>query len=269
MCIIILNKKNSTLSDDILKNSFLSNPDGSGFAYSINNKLYIIKGIFELDKFIETYKTIKEVSESDILIHCRISTGGKIDKNNCHPHIIHNDCCLAHNGILNIKPTKTKSDTKVFIDTYLKNFSTDDLMFNTSLIQLIEFSIGLENKFVLMNNSGQTTIYNQQSGHIDTDNNWYSNLSYKITQTINNYSIIDYQLYDLIESLTPDDFSEIGSDPYIDLQTLSLYREKLFDDSDFMKLSKYSPEIYDYYLELRLNSRFYYNNESRLYSYEY
>lgn len=254
MCIIILNKKDSVLSDDVLKNSFENNPDGAGFAYvDKNNALKVVKGIFELKQFLETYKQIKAESSGDVVIHCRISTGGKIDKNNCHPHVIHDDLVLFHNGILNnVTPTKTESDTKIFIKKFLDCFDTNNLLFNKELLNLIEYSIGGGNKFVLFSNKGMV-ILNEKAGHRDEAGNWYSNDSYKQQKILsffnyNNNYYTDADIYYYIDELTADDFQTIGKNPYLDLITYQLYKRNSFPE-DMILLKLYDDEIYRYYIE--------------------
>ena len=179
MCIAILKTKEGIITDDALRNSFNNNKDGRGIAFTINNQLYYVKGIFDVNTFIETVRKYEKLCDNNMLIHCRISTGGNIDKANCHPHVINNTCVMIHNGIIHDLPIeKDNSDTVIYCRDILSKFSTDDLMHNKALHRLIIKDIGSYNKFVFLNNLGEYTILNEKCGVWD-NGVWYSNTSYK------------------------------------------------------------------------------------------
>ena len=241
MCIAILKTKEGVITDDALRNSFNNNKDGSGIAFTINNQLYYVKGIFDVNTFIETVRKYEKLCDNNMLIHCRISTGGNIDKANCHPHVINNTCVMIHNGIIHDLPIeKDNSDTVIYCRDILSKFSTDDLMHNKALHRLIIKDIGSYNKFVFLNNLGEYTILNEKCGVWD-NGVWYSNTSYK-PRTIYKYETAsekknkynsstlyknDYSSYDdngwysnyLTNSkdtdYTKDDFSILNHDEYL------------------------------------------------------
>lgn len=97
MCIAIVKPQNKTISDEYLENCFENNSDGAGIAYANNGKLYIVKGIFDKQKFIQVVRKAEKFAEGDMLIHCRIGTSGLKNKNNCHPHIVNNNLVMIHN----------------------------------------------------------------------------------------------------------------------------------------------------------------------------
>lgn len=179
MCIAILKTKTGVITDEALKNSFESNSDGAGFAYTIDNQLIIEKGIFHSQTFIERFRVIEQIADDSILIHCRIGTSGLRDANNTHPHIISDKLCLIHNGILDINVPKnsTESDTVLFIKKYLNCLTPADLK-NETIQHLISTIIGCYNKFVFLDNEGNYTIINEDEGKWD-NGCWYSNTSYK------------------------------------------------------------------------------------------
>ena len=83
MCIAILKTKDGNITDEQLLNCFDNNPDGAGLAYTKDNKIIVVKGIFEATQFVEEYH--KAVAEADgaMLVHCRIGTSGFKDYTNC------------------------------------------------------------------------------------------------------------------------------------------------------------------------------------------
>lgn len=179
MCIAILKTKDGNITDEQLKNCFDSNPDGAGIAYSKNGKLYMIKGIFKSDEFINAYHNAVNEADGAMLIHCRISTSGNVDKLNCHPHVVNDECVMIHNGILSIDVPKDSkvSDTVLYVEKFLKPLHKD-FMKDEGIINLITHDIGAGNKFVFLNNMGEYAIANEKAGHWK-NGVWFSNYSYQ------------------------------------------------------------------------------------------
>lgn len=270
MCIAILKTKDGNITDEALRTSFEHNKDGAGIAYTVNEKLIIEKGIFNIDEFITKVRNAEKIADNNILIHCRIGTSGLKDANNTHPFLIHEDSCLIHNGILDIDVPKgsTKNDTQLFIEQYLKCFSTSDLLNHIGLIKLIEKVID-SNKFVIMDNKGNYRIFNEKEGHWN-NGVWYSNESYKTFKFVNTTNYMygwgykydeddfdekernateDYfYLFDLIDSYDLDDFIQLGINPFIEPQYL--YLSYMQEDNSMIRLKDYDADLYDYYFEM-------------------
>ena len=179
MCIAILKTKDGNITDEQLLNCFDNNPDGAGIAYTKDNKIFIVKGIFDAKQFVEEYH--KAVAEADgaMLVHCRIGTSGFKDYTNCHPHIVSDECVMIHNGILSIDVPKDSkvSDTVLYVEQYLKPLPKD-FMLNDGIMSLITDHIGAGNKFVFLNNHGDFSIANEKAGHWK-NGVWFSNYSYE------------------------------------------------------------------------------------------
>jgi predicted glutamine amidotransferase len=192
MCIIASIKADtSVINKSTLIN--MSNNNGHGFGISwiddgdiktfktMNQDDFVSKALDVQTKFAKT---------SDILIHCRIATSGKTNIDNCHPFKVNDSTVFAHNGVLTcVEPTKTKSDTRVFNDTILKQFKPDFLASKKTrefLEELID-----SDKFVFLTTNPKlkynTYIINKHYGET-VDGIWFSNTSYKArtyTTTIN------------------------------------------------------------------------------------
>ena len=179
MCIAILKTKDGNITDEQLLNCFDNNPDGAGLAYTKDNKVFIVKGIFDAKQFVEEYH--KAVAEADgaMLVHCRIGTSGFKDYTNCHPHVVSDECVMIHNGILSIDVPKGSkvSDTVLYVEQYLKPLPKD-FMLNDGIMSLITDHIGAGNKFVFLNNHGDFSIANEKAGHWK-NGVWFSNYSYE------------------------------------------------------------------------------------------
>jgi predicted glutamine amidotransferase len=115
---------------------------------------------------------------TNIVIHFRIATSGGVNYENCHPFKVNEDIFFCHNGILDIEvPIYSKiNDTQIYNNTFLKGLPSNFVQ-NDSLMQLIEFSIGANNKFVFLDSYGDFYIINENAGNWHKGA-WYSNKSY-------------------------------------------------------------------------------------------
>lgn len=263
MCIAILKTKNGIITDEALRNSFEANPDGAGIAYTVKGEVIIEKGIFKVNKFISKVRKAEKVCDGNMLIHCRIGTSGGINKLNCHPFLVHDDLAMIHNGVLDIQvPMNSKiNDTQIYINEYLKGFTTDDLIRNKNLQKLIEYSIG-RNKFVFLSSKNEYAIINESAGHW-VDGVWYSNTSYQTVQYYPNWYYEEQEvitpkekdtLKNTITNLSAEQILEIGDYPYIDtigsLDKLYNVNDFEFGDEYYIPLEEVSSELYDLYIEM-------------------
>ncbi len=252
MCIAIVKPQGTIISDEYLENSFDNNKDGAGIAYAKNGHLYIIRGIFNKEEFIKTVREAEKVAEGDMLIHCRISTSGRINKENCHPHVVNDSLVMIHNGILDIGvPTKSPiSDTVIFIKEYLKDLPKDFIK-NKSIIKLIEKTIGTYNKFAFLNNKGESVICNPQEG-IFENGIWYSNNTYTYGwhNIYVDYDEFDDYLEDYIHCLEDEDFELLGNYPLIDKESWELIPYDISKNGNerYILLQEYSQKLYSAYL---------------------
>jgi predicted glutamine amidotransferase len=226
MCIAILKTKNGIITDEELRNSFENNSDGAGIAYTHNNALMIVKGIFDVETFIKTVRQAEMIADNNMLIHCRIGTSGLNDKENTHPFVINNNICLIHNGILDITVPKGSkiNDTQIFINKYMKGIKNDTIMKNKTFHNILEEMIGSSNKFVILNNKGEFTIINEKAGNWENgcwfSNNGHKNPRVKHTTAFRNweryynnyYSTNCCYAYDIDEDDYEDDYDELPFD---------------------------------------------------------
>lgn len=175
MCIAIAKTSGSTISAEVLRNSFESNPDGAGFAFTRNGRLVVRKGFFTANELIAAYRA--EVSRDDVaIVHCRLASHGIIATSNCHPFLVSDEWAVIHNGVLPWRSTRLISDTRMFVGDYLTP--------NSSRIDTSEFCdetaelIGQFNKLVFLSFDGRIRIINESAGHWDKGC-WFSNLSYQ------------------------------------------------------------------------------------------
>lgn len=183
MCIIIYKPEKAHVDKATLKNCFSNNDDGAGFMYVEDGQLHVMKGYMDFKPFYKAWRDNVNDKQKAVL-HFRIRTHGALDKFNTHPHIVSDGVAIAHNGILSNHCTSNQlSDTAVFVKRVLAGLPFD-FYYNESVNELVEDSIGLGNKMVLMSKTGKVVIYNEYGGDW-SDNCWYSNKSYKYRSTLN------------------------------------------------------------------------------------
>lgn len=194
MCIAIYSLKGNDIpNEDILKNCYLNNPDGAGFAFNKDGKVQIVKGFMSFDSFISSFKKYNEkysFKDRGVLIHFRIATHGGVNVGCCHPFpissnekllkktILVSDYAVIHNGIIFLTADKKSSlsDTMLFIKDYLTKISSNRGWFynkkNTELIYELT-----DSKMAVLNGNGDITA--TEGFHKGDDGNYYSNTSYK------------------------------------------------------------------------------------------
>ena len=110
MCIILTCAPFRRPDEQTLKTCWDNNPDGAGFMFSRDGKVYGNKGFMTYDKLKSALKSVPD--SSPLVIHFRIATSGGIATRTCHPYpvtcsmrLLHaskwvSDCGLAHNGVI-------------------------------------------------------------------------------------------------------------------------------------------------------------------------
>lgn len=178
MCIAILNTKKVTLKKQTLKNCWDNNSDGAGMLYVDNGTLKVFKEMDDFNVFYNKYLDIRKThKDSQIVLHFRISTHGKINKTNCHPFLVDKNIGFVHNGIISGMPHSNDfSDTYMFNELYLKKLPRKFEQ-NEAIKSLIEDFIGT-NKLIFLDSDNNATIFNEKAGTWDNDC-WFSNTTYK------------------------------------------------------------------------------------------
>jgi predicted glutamine amidotransferase len=182
MCIAILNTTN-TINKETLQQCWKSNPDGAGMIYISKGQLVTFKEMTNFDKFYKEYSKQRKANKgSNFVLHFRIATSGKIDKTNCHPFNINKNLAFVHNGMISIEQLNNNvSDTYTFNELILKKLPATFLN-NHAILDLIEAYIG-HSKLVFLDSENNPCILNEDLGHWDIEDNWYSNNSYQCSYT--------------------------------------------------------------------------------------
>ena len=196
MCIAIAKPMGVEIpSEETLRQCWLNNPDGAGFAFAHEGNVFIKKGFMTWDAFIASFNYWNEkidFKNKGMLIHFRIATHGGTNRSMTHPFPIDTDegalskpeyitnYAVIHNGIISLTSSKASkthvmSDTAIFIRDYLSLISKNKRWFNNPYnIQLIEKLI--DSKMAILDRFGNIKM----TSGFDADNGvYYSNKTYQ------------------------------------------------------------------------------------------
>lgn len=152
MCVIAYKPMNENFcGKSVLSQCFDSNPDGAGFMYAVNGKVFIQKGYMTFNSFWKSLKKVRSMYGDKIpyVMHFRIGTQGGNVAQNTHPFPLSKnmqdlkqlkfktDIGIAHNGIIDLTSSGwgskvDYSDTMKFITDYAsliikdKNYYKDE-----------------------------------------------------------------------------------------------------------------------------------------------
>ena len=178
MCLLILQKKNTNIEEDSLKNAYQSNPDGVGYSY-IGSERIVTKKFRKYKKFLSNYNNDIKMfgNKSHFLLHFRLATHGSNEgTTNVHPFKVRDGLMFAHNGIISeVDDDKKLSDTQVFNRDILQGLKQSFLR-DTIIIKLLEGFLGTS-KLAFLDIDGSYAILNEDLGSWE-DNVWYSNNSH-------------------------------------------------------------------------------------------
>jgi len=182
MCLIInVPKETKTdITDEVMTsidNGWKHNHDGAGLAYTDGTTVSIFKGFMKKKEFKKTVRDILKNRQSDVLIHLRNASAGKVSKENTHPFKVGN-YAMVHNGTIgefSKGKGALKSDTQLFGE-FISGL-TDNFIEYSGYDDLIEDFIG-SSKVCFLGASGVTKIYNEYYGIQSDSGLWYSNNYY-------------------------------------------------------------------------------------------
>jgi predicted glutamine amidotransferase len=164
-------------SDKTMEAMFISNPDGAGFAYTLNERVYVEKGFMSYKEFENALAGLEKRLKKDnltctdipIFFHFRIGTHGATIPALTHPFPISTntknlfaldyatDIVMAHNGIINsINVTGAHSDTTQYISKILVPLRNADTEFykNPHFQELMTNTID-GSRFIFLTDTGE------------------------------------------------------------------------------------------------------------------
>jgi predicted glutamine amidotransferase len=181
MCVVAASYKGVGIPPKpTMKDMYDSNPDGAGFAYALNKRVYIEKGFMTYDDFTKALDDLEDklkvkynltLKDISIMFHFRIGTHGPNSAELTHPFPIssqkkhfdaldlYTDVVMAHNGIIrSVTPITDWSDTTQYVKDVLHPLYLDNKDFYKSehIQRLIENTIN-GSRFVFLDKHGEFT----------------------------------------------------------------------------------------------------------------
>ena len=174
MCQIIVSSK-FKLSQDLLRSLWQFNSDGIGFAGGGQPIKLLPKSFHELWTFY-----LQHIHMQAGAVHFRMRTDGDISLARVHPYeVIRGKLWLMHNGILSdfrSKQGDPQSDTEKYVAQVLRPLlrRSPTMWKRLEFQRLVESHIGSSNRFVFVDNHGETAILNRRTGY-EVGSDWYAN----------------------------------------------------------------------------------------------
>ena len=135
MCVIAVSRAGvKQPTSEQLRCMFDRNPDGAGYMYARDGKVYIHKGFMDYSDFLRAVRAEKFTEADPVVYHFRISTQAGVNPEMTHPFPLTkkralcekldviSDFGIAHNGIIRMTSDsgeKRFSDTVIFITDYM------------------------------------------------------------------------------------------------------------------------------------------------------
>lgn len=190
MCLAIFKPQGVVAREEHLRNGWVGNSDGAGFAFVKDGSIVVSKGYMKYKEFIAAYESAMKANNDPIaLIHFRIRTMGSVGPENTHPFLLPEAAgAMIHNG--NIQGTEATykdglSDTACFVKKFGTLLTLDNLKQYRSEI---EEGLGSWNKLAFLFKDGSHIIMNEKQGIWD-EGLWWSNGGYRSSRA---YSGVDY-----------------------------------------------------------------------------
>lgn len=223
MCVIIVVPKGETITKKELKEAWETNPDGAGFAYNNNERVYFQKGFMNFKTYWNAIE--KYIGEVDLLLHLRIATNPTINKQQTHPYKLGNprklrgvtkQPLICMNGIIhNQYEYKNMNDTMSYIKDHKQAFE----VINQDILNIIESDT--ESKWAVV--TAEDIILSKR--FIKSEGKYYSNQNHKyrptytfttnINPTMEVSDIINQKLLDKIINEEPELYEDI--EDYVDI----------------------------------------------------
>lgn len=173
MCLAIFKPADVVIPLESLRNGWLANPDGAGYAFAHKGKIIQRKGFTKLTEFLEDYqKAAARYKKCPGVVHFRIRSMGDKSESNTHPFEIA-DGVMIHNGTIDGTGASSgtgASDTSKFADKFGKDLTYE---FCYKYKDQLDKEMGW-NKLVMLYKDGSHVIINEKVGHWK-EGVWYSN----------------------------------------------------------------------------------------------
>lgn len=177
MCLAIFKSAGAVLPEESIRNGWINNSDGGGYAFIHKGKIVVRKGFMTLKEFLASYAIdSKKYKKSPFVVHFRIRSMGDRGPENTHPYPIASGV-LIHNGTLDgtgARFDQGDSDTAKFCKMFGSQMTSEWVANNKDKFELAVSY----NKLVLLYENGEHFIINEAAGNWH-EGVWYSNFTWQ------------------------------------------------------------------------------------------
>lgn len=171
MCLIIASRDGKVPTCGVIERGWKDNSDGWGLMQSNGSEIIVNKGL----RFDTLKPLLDNLNGNPYVLHYRWATHGNKNLDNCHPFRITKQLYMAHNGVIQIEcDNKLMSDTWHFAKRLREIGVDSDAVKDKEVVTMIEEYIGKSNKLAFLDNKGNISFANENSG-LWQDGVWYSN----------------------------------------------------------------------------------------------
>lgn len=176
MCLIVYAPDGELIERRVFDYAATQNSDGIG-----------VMSVLGIERFVgrksrkRAWRAIRKAATARVAygVHFRWATHGDVNLANCHPYENGDgDTLVMHNGVLRATSgfaTKEKSDTRVFVDYFMKAVPAPSDAVRPCFLRLITEAMGADNKFLIFHRpTGTFELLNADAGFW-IDSVWYSN----------------------------------------------------------------------------------------------
>lgn len=192
MCIIVHKPKGRTVDKATLERCFKANPDGAGYMFIEDGRVWGNKGFMNIDELLESLEESGLmrgnglVKDRAITLHFRRATHGGVNRGNCHPFPVTDkvsllktryweaDIGIVHNGIISIECRKGMSDSQEFVANVLATPAVSENLDDGGVQMAIALATKGSRLFILRADG----TYIRTGDWVEEKGILYSNLSY-------------------------------------------------------------------------------------------
>lgn len=135
------------------------------------------KGLLDVGAQWTIYQSLLKTGCSEMVLHWRMRTAGPLSDEMCHPFKAAGRVLVMHNGVLDHRSTKDKSDTVCFIEDVINPIlkSGKDAFYDRRVMGWLDQEIGPGNKLVLWKQGDPSPVIVGEKKGIWWQSRWYSN----------------------------------------------------------------------------------------------
>ena len=179
MCMLIHHPANATpFSRAEIKDFNVRNPHGFGAMWRTpSGEIHARKGMISPDRQWQLYQSLLANGCSEMALHWRYATAGRVCVDNCHPIEVRDDALVMHNGARIGPSTAEESDSVVFAHNVLARClpKVGGATRHPKFVKALEDRIGGGNRLIIWHRDNPKPVVIGEAQGLWHRGRWYSN----------------------------------------------------------------------------------------------